>query len=167
MQLEGRVTGAGSGIGRASAVLMTREGAKIAVFGTEEGELQDVVREIGEGRAIPIVADVSRPDQMERAVHSVIDKWGALDVVFANTGINGVWAPLEELKPEEWDKTLAVNLTGTFLTATYAAPYLKKKGGSIVVTSSVNGTRMFSNTGATAHACSKAAQMAFTKMVAV
>ncbi|MDB5350312.1 MAG: dehydrogenase, short-chain alcohol dehydrogenase like protein [Planctomycetota bacterium] len=170
MQLEGRValvTGAGSGIGRATADLMAREGAKVAALGPEEEELRDLVREIGDERAIAIDADVSQPDQMERAVRTVIDRWGSLDLVFANAGINGVWAPLEELSPEEWDKTLAINLKGTFLTVKYALPYLKRHGGSIIVTSSVNGTRMFSNTGATAYACSKAAQVAFTKMVAV
>jgi NAD(P)-dependent dehydrogenase (short-subunit alcohol dehydrogenase family) len=71
------------------------------------------------------------------------------------------------LKPEEWDKTLEVNLKGTFLTGKYAVPYLKQHGGSVIITSSVNGTRMFSNTGATAYACSKAAQVAFAKMVAL
>lgn len=85
-------------------------------------------------------------------------------IVFANAGINGVWAPLEELEPEEWDKTLGVNLKGTFLTVKYAVSYLKKQGGSMIVTSSVNGTRIFSNTGATTYSCSKAAQVAFTKM---
>ncbi len=102
-----------------------------------------------------------------RAVQQIVDEWGRIDFVFANAGINGVWAPLEELEPEEWDKTLNINLKGTFLTVKYAVPYLKKRGGSVIVTSSVNGTRMFSNTGATAYSSSKAAQVAFTKMVAL
>jgi NAD(P)-dependent dehydrogenase (short-subunit alcohol dehydrogenase family) len=62
---------------------------------------------------------------------------------------------------------LNINLKGTFLTVKYAVPYLKKQGGSVIITSSVNGTRIFSNTGATAYSCSKAAQVAFTKMVAL
>jgi NAD(P)-dependent dehydrogenase (short-subunit alcohol dehydrogenase family) len=90
-----------------------------------------------------------------------------LDIVFANAGINGVWASLEELAPEEWNKTININLTGTFLTVKYAVPYLKRQGGSVIITSSVNGTRVFSNTGATAYSCTKAAQVAFTKMVAL
>ena len=90
-----------------------------------------------------------------------------MDIVFANAGINGVWASLEELEPEEWDKTININLTGTFLTVKYAVPYLKRQGGSVIITSSVNGTRIFSNTGATAYSCTKAAQVAFTKMVAL
>jgi NAD(P)-dependent dehydrogenase (short-subunit alcohol dehydrogenase family) len=97
----------------------------------------------------------------------MVDRWGRIDIVFANAGINGVWASLEDLKPEEWDETLNVNLKGTFLTVKYAVPYLKKRGGSIIVTSSVNGTRIFSNTGATAYSSSKAAQVAFTKMIAL
>jgi NAD(P)-dependent dehydrogenase (short-subunit alcohol dehydrogenase family) len=87
--------------------------------------------------------------------------------VFANAGINGVWAPIEELTPEEWDRTLGINLKGTFLTVKYAVPYLKRRGGSVIITASVNGTRIFSNTGATAYSCSKAGQVAFTKMVAL
>ena len=85
----------------------------------------------------------------------------------ANASINGVWAPLEELTPEEWDQTLDINLKGTFLTLKYSLPYLKRQGGSVIVVSSVNGTRKCSNTGAMAYACSKAAQLAFTKMVAL
>jgi NAD(P)-dependent dehydrogenase (short-subunit alcohol dehydrogenase family) len=104
---------------------------------------------------------------MQDAVKQIIDKWGRLDIVVANAGINGVWTSLEELTPEEWDSTLNINLKGTFLTVKYALPYLKKQGGAVVVVSSINGTRMFSNTGATAYACSKAAQVAFTKMVAL
>ena len=114
-----------------------------------------------------VVADISQPEQMQQATQQIVDRWGRLDIVFANAGINGVWAPIEELTPDEWDKTLNINLKGTFLTVKYAVPYLKKQGGSVIVTSSVNGTRIFSNTGATAYSCSKAAQVAFTKMVAL
>ena len=71
---------------------------------------------------------------MARAVQALADKWGRIDIVFANAGINGVWAPIEELSPEEWDRTLDINLKGTFLTVKYAVPHLKKRGGSIVVT---------------------------------
>jgi NAD(P)-dependent dehydrogenase (short-subunit alcohol dehydrogenase family) len=88
-------------------------------------------------------------------------------VVFANAGINGLWTRIEELEPEDWDQTLDVNLKGTFLTIKYAVPHLKERGGSVIVTSSVNGTRMFSNTGATAYATSKAGQVALAKMLAL
>jgi len=170
--LEGKValvTGAGSGIGKGAALKLAQAGAKIGALGRTQDELQDVVDEIqqGGGQATPLVADVSQPDQMERAVRQLIDKWDRLDIVFANAGINGVWAPIEELSPEEWDRTLDINLKGTFLTVKYAVPYLKRQGGSVIVTASVNGTRIFSNTGATAYSSSKAGQVAFTKMVAL
>ncbi|HEV2132338.1 MAG TPA: SDR family NAD(P)-dependent oxidoreductase [Longimicrobiaceae bacterium] len=172
MQLSGRValiTGAGSGIGKAAAKLLAKEGARVAGLGRSEEELKETIEEIREagGEAIPVVADISEVKAMQDAYRKVIDEWGRLDIVFANAGINGVWAPIEELEPEEWDKTLNINLRGTFLTIKYAVPHLKKQGGSIIVTSSVNGTRMFSNTGATAYATSKAGQVALTKMLAV
>ncbi|MBD0370099.1 MAG: SDR family oxidoreductase [Pyrinomonadaceae bacterium] len=172
MQLKGRValvTGAGSGIGKAAALLLAKEGARIGALGRTEDELKETVRAIkrAKGQAIALEADISQPEEMMRAVEQLADKWGRIDIVFANAGINGVWAPIEELTPKEWDRTLNINLRGTFLTVKYAVPYLKKRGGSVIVTSSVNGTRIFSNTGATAYSCSKAAQVAFTKMMAL
>ena len=131
MQLAGRValiTGAGSGIGKAAALLLAKEGAKIAALGRTEDELQETVAKIqgNGGEAIPVGADISQPDEMQQGLQKVINQWGRLDIVFANAGINGVWAPIEELAPEEWNKTINVNLTGTFLTVKYAVPYLKK-----------------------------------------
>jgi len=172
MQLAERValiTGAGSGIGKAAALLLAKEGAKIGALGRTQDELKDTVAQIqgAGGEAIPIDADISQPKEMQQAVQQLVERWGRLDIVFANAGINGVWAPLEELEPDEWDKTINVNLKGTFLTVKYAVPHLKKQGGSVIITSSVNGTRIFSNTGATAYSCTKAAQVAFTKMVAL
>lgn len=172
-KLEGKValvTGAGSGIGKSSAVLMAQEGARVGVLGRTEDELTETVEQIkqGGGDAIALVADISVPQEMEQATRRLVERFGRLDIVFANAGINGVWAPLEELTPEDWDKTMDINLKGTFLTVKYAVPYLKKqKEGSVIVTSSVNGTRVFSNTGATAYSCTKAGQVAFTKMVAL
>lgn len=172
MQLEGRValvTGGGEGIGKAAALLFAKEGAKVGVLGRHRENLDPVVERIEKdgGQAMTVCADISDPEQMQAAVKEVVDRWGRLDVVFANAGINGVWAPLEELEPDEWDRTLGINLKGTFLSVKYALPHLKKRGGSVIVTSSINGTRVFSNTGATAYSCSKAAQVAFTKMAAL
>lgn len=124
------------------------------------------IRAVGH-EAIACRADIAEPDDMAQAIEEIGKKWGRLDIVFANAGVNGVWAPLDELKLSEWESTIRINLTGTFLTVQAALPWLKRQGGSIIITSSVNGTRMFSNTGATAYACSKAAQVAFAKMVAV
>ncbi|MEZ4658098.1 MAG: SDR family NAD(P)-dependent oxidoreductase [Caldilineaceae bacterium] len=172
MQLAGKVayvTGAGSGLGKAGAIRFAQEGAKVAVLSRTAAQINAVAAEIeaAGGEALALVADVSQPAQMQDAAQQIMDKWGRLDIVVANAGINGVWASLEELTPEDWDTTLDINLKGTFLTVKYAVPHMKKTGGAIVVVSSVNGTRMFSNTGATAYACSKAAQVAFTKMTAL
>jgi NAD(P)-dependent dehydrogenase (short-subunit alcohol dehydrogenase family) len=172
MELQGKValvTGAGSGIGAAAAERLARAGARVAALGRTEDELQKVVDGIkgAGGDARVVLADVADAGQVRRAIEDTVAAWGRLDVVFANAGINGVWAPLEELDPEEWDRTLAINLRGTFLTVKYAVPHLKRRGGAVVITSSVNGTRIFSNTGASAYATSKAGQVAFAKMIAL
>nr|ADN12617.1 short-chain dehydrogenase/reductase SDR [Gloeothece verrucosa PCC 7822] len=172
MQLKDKIaviSGAGSGIGKATALLLAQEGAKIATIDHTPDESQKTVDQIHTegGEGLVTIADISQPEQVEQAFEKISEYWGKIDIVFANAGINGVWAPLEDLTPEEWDKTLSTNLKGTFLTVKYALPYLKQQGGSIIINSSVNGTRMFSNTGATAYACSKAAQVALAKMIAV
>ena len=172
MQLTNKVaviTGAGSGIGKAAALLLAREGAKIAAIDRSPDESQQTIDQIHQegGEGTVTIADVSQPDQMEQAFRQIGEKFGRIDVVFANAGINGVWAAIDELTVEDWDKTIDTNLKGTFLTVKYAVPFLKQNGGAIVITASVNGTRIFSNTGATAYSCSKAAQVAFTKMVAL
>jgi NAD(P)-dependent dehydrogenase (short-subunit alcohol dehydrogenase family) len=111
---------------------------------------------------------VSVPEQVERAVGDTVNRFGRLDVVFANAGVNGVWAPIEELRPDEWDQTLGINLKGTFLTVRYAIPHLRAAGGgSVIVTSSVNGNRSFGKAGASAYSTSKAGQVAFMKMAAL
>jgi NAD(P)-dependent dehydrogenase (short-subunit alcohol dehydrogenase family) len=173
MDLQGKValvTGAGSGIGRAAAVLFAREGARVGVLSRTEDEIQATVHEIEQsgGQAIPLPADISDALQTQRAVEELIGAYGKLDVVFANAGINGVWAPIDELQPEEWDATINTNLRGTYLTIHYSVPHLKKAGGgSIVITASINGTRTFASPGATAYSCTKAAQVAMTQMLAL
>lgn len=172
MTLENKVavvTGGGSGLGKAAAEVLAREGARVAVVGRTKDEAQavaDGIKKSG-GEAMVVIADISKPDEMEKAYKTVVDQWKRLDIVFANAGINGVWAPIEDLTPEEWQKTININLNGTFYTIKYAAPYLKKQGGSVIITSSVNGTRIFSNTGATAYSSTKAAQVAMGKMLAL
>lgn len=172
MELIGKValvTGAGSGIGKASAESFAAEGAIVGLLGRTEDELQAVaegIRAAG-GVAHVLVADVSDEGAMRAAVERLVDTAGRLDVVFANAGINGTWAPIDDLTPEEWDKTIAVNLRGTYLTLHTTVPHLKKGGGSIIVTASINGTRTFSNPGTVAYAATKAAQVAMTQVLAL
>jgi NAD(P)-dependent dehydrogenase (short-subunit alcohol dehydrogenase family) len=171
-QLEGKValvTGASSGIGEATTRLLIAEGARVGALSRARKELERAVERMTRegGEAIPLVADISRPDEVADAVEQLMAHWGRLDIVFANAGINGTWAPIDELSPEEWRHTIDINLNGTFYTLKYTVPHLKERGGAIVVTASVNGTRMFSNSGASAYATSKAGQVALTKMLAL
>lgn len=164
------VTGAGSGIGRAAALRLAAAGAAVGVLSRTAKEVEAVVREIraAGGRAEPLVADVSDDASVRTAIERLVATFGRLDAVFANAGINGLWAPIDELPPEEWDRTIAINLRGTYLTIHHAVPHLRAAGGgSIVVTSSINGTRTFSNAGATAYAVSKAGQVAMVQMLAL
>lgn len=169
MTLENKVilvTGATAGIGEASAHYLAEIGAKVIVLGRTPEKVEETVKNIGEN-AFGVVADVSNAPEIERAIAQGAAHFGRLDGVIANAGTNGVWASIEEISPDEWDKTLEVNLRGTFLSVKYAIPHLKKHGGAVVIVSSVNGTRMFSNVGASAYASSKAAQVAFAKMAAL
>jgi NAD(P)-dependent dehydrogenase (short-subunit alcohol dehydrogenase family) len=163
------VTGAGSGIGRATALLLAQNKGRVAALSRTAAEVEAVAGAIHQqgGEALALEADISQPAAMEAAVAQVVERWGRLDIVFANAGINGVWAPIEDLKAEEFEQTLRVNLLGTFLTIKYAVPYLKQQGGAVVINASVNGTRIFSNTGATAYSASKAGQVAMMKMLAL
>ena len=164
------VTGAGSGIGKAVALAFARHGASVAVFSRTSREVEAVAAEIRRqgGEALSLAADISDEASMRAAVEKLVDTFGGLDIVIANAGINGVWAPIDDLTPAEWDETIAVNLRGTFLTLHLTVPCLKKAGeGAIVVVSSINGTRTFSTPGATAYSATKAAQVAMVQQLAV
>ena len=172
MELRGKValvTGAGSGIGKAAALRFAREGAMVGVLSHTEDEIRKTAEEIERagGKAIPLVADVADDGPMRKAVADLVEAFGRLDIVFANAGINGVWAPIDELQPEEWDRTINTNLRGTYLTLHHAVPHLKQVGGSIIITASINGSRTFTSAGATAYSATKAAQVAMAQMLAV
>ena len=170
--LEGKVafvTGGGSGIGEAAGKLLAEQGAKVVLISRTKSELEQVVGEIRDagGEATALEADVSDSETLKAAIDETVSTYGRLDIVFANAGVNGTWAGIEDLSEDDFRKTVDINLVGTFLTLKYAVPHLKKQGGSVIVTASVNGTRMFSNSGATAYASTKAAQVALTKMLAL
>ncbi len=171
MQLHDKVafiTGAGSGIGKASALLFAQEGAKVVCISRTLEEVQETVDHITEtgGQAIAVDADIAKADDIKRAIDQTIKAFGGIDIVFANAGINGVWAPIEEISDEDFDKTIDINLKGTFMTLKYTFPYLKKKGGSVLVTASVNGTRVFKGE-RIAYSCTKASQVVLVKSLAV
>ncbi len=163
------ITGGGSGIGEASARALAAQGAAVAVVGRTREELDEVVASIeGDGgRALAVEADVSDEESLVAGLEQTVAEFGRLDVVVANAGVNGTWAGIEDLTAEDFRSTIDINLVGTFLTIKHAVPHLKRQGGSVVVVASVNGTRMFSNTGASAYSASKAGQVALTKMLAV
>src|SRR5689334_12072576 len=96
------VTGAGSGIGRACALALAQAGARVGLIGRTEEDLRQVAQTIdgsrGGGTAHIALADVSKADEVQRAIDAIAAKFGRVDVVVANAGVNGVWAPIEELK---------------------------------------------------------------------
>jgi len=163
------VTGAGSGIGKATAARLARGGASVVVVSRTQDEIDATRDEIiaAGGKAISVTADISEPDQVKTVVDRALEAFGRLDIVVANAGINGTWAPIDDLKVEEWDKTIRVNLRGTYLTLHHAVPALKKQGGAIIIVSSINGNRTFTSPGGTAYSATKAAQVAMTKQLAL
>ncbi len=119
------------------------------------------------GEAFVQDIDVSDPERVKAGIEAVAEKWGRIDILFNNAGINGEVAPIEEMTYDDWNQTLSTNLTSTFLFVHHCIPHMKKTGGSIVVTSSINGNRTFSNIGMSAYSTSKAGQVAFVKMAAL
>ncbi|CDP51426.1 3-oxoacyl-[acyl-carrier protein] reductase [Devosia sp. DBB001] len=172
MELAGKialVTGAGSGIGKAAALRMAEEGAYLILVSRSADELEQVARSVRTlGRkAVVQAADIGDDAAMSRLFNFVREEFDTIDILFANAGVNGVWAPIDELKPSEWDETIRINLRGTFLTIHHAVPLMRQKGGSIVITASINGTRTFTSAGASAYSTTKAGQLALGKMLAL
>lgn len=163
------VTGAGSGIGEAAALRLAEGGASVVVISRTQEEI-DAVRDAivaKGGKALSVAADVSEPAEVENVVQRTLDAYGRIDIVVANAGINGMWAPIDDLQVDEWDKTIKVNLRGTYLTLHHTVPALKKQGGSIIIVSSINGNRTFTSPGATAYSATKAAQVAMAQQLAL
>ena len=140
--LEGKVaivTGAASGIGRATALLFADEGASVMVADIfEEGgrkTAEMISQKHGREKSSFVKTDVGLEDEVKTMVDSTIEKFGKLDVLFNNAGIYE-WIPVEETPTEMWDRIIDVNLKGPFLGTRYAVPHLKKTRGVIVNTSS-------------------------------
>jgi NAD(P)-dependent dehydrogenase (short-subunit alcohol dehydrogenase family) len=170
--LEGKValvTGGGSGIGLATAQRLVHEGCRVAILGRDGEELEQAARKIDpEGdRVMVLVADITDEKRMMEVIESLPSDWRPLDIVVANAGTNGVWAAFDKLKVADFRSAIDINLTGTFITLKAAHLHFNPNGGSIVIVSSINGTRVLTNSGATAYACSKAAQVTMSKMLAL
>lgn len=160
------VTGAASGIGRAAVIRFIQAGAKVAILDINEDEATRLAELVGEERAIGLKADVANEEHMTQAYDRTVERFGQIDIVFANAGRNGTITPIEYLSIEDWTDVVDTNLTGTFLTVKHAIPHLKTHGGSIIITSSINGNRYFKNFGFSGYATTKAGQTGFAKMAA-
>lgn len=163
------VTGGGSGIGEAAAIRFGQHGAKVYLLDRTPEHAEKTKRRIEEAgsEAIVIECDISKPENVKAAYEQIAEKEAQIDVVFANAGINGTTAPIETMEIDEWDQTINTNLRGTFATVKYAIPLLKDNGGSVIITSSINGNRVFSGIGFSAYSSTKAGQVAFMKMAAL
>lgn len=163
------VTGAGSGLGAATAKKLAALGARVCLLGRTRDELETVEAALPatQGQHLLVVADIADEPQMRDGFAELVQAFGRLDIVFANAGVNGTWAPIDELSYQEWSDTMRINLGGTFLTVNLAVPLLRRNGGAITITSSINGTRTFTNGGASAYATSKAGQVGLAKMLAL
>ena len=134
------ITGGGSGIGRATALLFAQEGARIAIADWMESQAQAVVAEIQTrgGEAIAIKTDVAKAADAQRMVDETVRRFGRLDILYNNAGI-GEAKLLHLMTEEEWDRTIDIDLKGVFLGSKYALPELMKHGGVILSTASVAG----------------------------
>jgi NAD(P)-dependent dehydrogenase (short-subunit alcohol dehydrogenase family) len=162
------VTGAGSGIGRAIALVFAREGAKVAVADVNESEGKETVLMIekNNGEAIFIKTDVSKSKEVKNMVKSVIEKFGRLDYAANNAGIEGAQGNIVDQTEENWDRVIDINLKGVWLCMKYELPHmLKQKYGSIVNVSSVAGLAGFA--GITPYTASKHGIIGLTRTVAL
>jgi NAD(P)-dependent dehydrogenase (short-subunit alcohol dehydrogenase family) len=158
------VTGAGSGIGRASARLFAAEGAAVLVVDKNEEALAETAAQIAAdgGQAIAVAADAGVESEVRAIVSKAVDELGGLDVFYANAGISGGLVPLFEQTVELWQEILRVNLIGPFLAIKHGAPHMQKQGkGSIICTASVAGLR--AGAGGHPYSASKAGVMSLVQ----
>lgn len=163
------ITGGTSGIGRDTAVLFAKEGAKVAITGRREAEGNEtiaMVRAAG-GEGIFIKGDVSKASDVRTFVQKSVDKFGRLDVAFNNAGVEGQWLPLVDQTEENWDYVHNINLKGLWLSLKYEVQQMLKQGGggAIVNMSSVAGLTGFA--GAGIYIASKHGVLGLTKTAAL
>jgi len=169
MELEGKVgivTGAGSGIGRAIAMLFAKEGAHVVVADLADGVGRETVKLIQKagGSALFAHCDVSKARDAESAIRATLEKFGGLDILVNNAGIE-VAGTVVELSEADWDRVLNVNLKGVFLMSKHALPELSKRGGVIVNTASTAGFTSYPR--CTAYCSSKGAVVSLTRAMAL
>ncbi|WP_432383428.1 SDR family oxidoreductase [Duganella sp. P38] len=170
-QLTGKVaivTGASSGIGYQTALLFARHGAKLVVTARRQQELEALAGQIrsGGGVAIAVAGDVRDEQLAQRLVQIAVERFGGLDIAFNNAGAMGPSAPLAEVALNEWNETLATNLTSAFLGAKYQIPAMTARGGgSLIFTSTFVGYTA-GMPGMGAYAASKAGIIGLTQVIA-
>jgi len=162
------VTGAGSGIGRATAVMFAREGARVAVVDLEEATAKATAEEIERagGQALAIRADVSKAADNEAVVGQTVARWGRLDVFFANAGVPQFPTPIEDVEEATFDRIMSVNVKGVFLGAKYALRVMKhQKSGVFLATASTSAIRP--RPGVQSYSASKGAVVTLVKSLAL
>ncbi len=158
------VTGAGSGIGRACALALAREGAKVALVGRRKDRLKDVAREIGDS-ALVLAADISKTVKIDRVVEQTVGRFGGLDVLLNSAGVLHV-GTVEQITEEQWDETFNINVRGLWLLSRAVLPHMRKAGGgSIINIASVLGINGARNRAS--YASSKGAVILLTKCMAI
>ena len=169
-KLEGKVaiiTGAASGIGASTARLFAAHGASVVIADIRGDDARDMAEEIcrNGGDAIAMTVDVSNSEQVEKMVESTVSKFGCLQILFTCAGVASA-GTVETISEAEWNKVLAVNLTGTLLCAKYAVPMIRNSGGGAIVTmSSSTGIAPEENT--VAYSSSKAGIIMLTRQMAL
>lgn len=161
------ITGAASGIGRASAERFAAEGARVVVADLDADGAKKAAATIAEngGEATHVRCDVTRAEDTRTMVEAAVERYGGLDVLFNNAGFASSPRPVEETTEEDLDRALAVNVKGVFLCSRAAIPALRDGGGSIIVTASIMGVR--TRPGFTAYAASKAAAIQLSRTLAL
>lgn len=161
------ITGAGAGIGRASALLFAAEGAKIAAVDMDLATNDRVTKEIiaAGGKAVAIQADVSQKKDVERIVRQVVEQWGRVDILFNNAGIVSR-GKIHETSEADWDRTMTINVKGMYLLCHEVVPlFLKQGGGAILNTASATAVR--SVVDRAAYSTSKGAVISLTRSMAL